>query len=553
MNKATHLTSRQKREWEDWLLTCRRLEETTKPSINETPTQQKKRIRQLLRPNNFDAFVDYYFKSEDFKPAPFGWFHWDAIRNVFVNKHRKHIWEWHRESAKSVFADIFVPIHKLATGDLTGMILAGESEDKAKNLIKDVEAQLRHNQKLINDFGNFGITGSWLSGFFQTSKGIGFWAFGLGQNPAGVRNAFKRPNLGIVDDADNKDKAKNQKLTKERVDWIKGEFMGCLAKDDRCFIYVNNRVHKEGITAHIVGNVEEDDLKDDSFAHIQACLTEHPITHKPIYPDGLTEAEILADLKEKGAVPAWKEYYSLEDCAAKVSDYGLRNALRQLYHKHIEEGNLFTDENMPWAVPYQLEQYDALVTYCDPAFGESGKGCYKCIALVGKKKHTYDILWVWLRQKGNWVAAHRYIAEEIGTIPQVPCSKHLLGKIKGQIRHWVEANELQRTELRKTYQIENLNHRIPWYPRYDRDKKPEKIGRIENLEPIANHGHLRFNSNFKGNKDMMKLREHFKSFPNGFIDGADTVQGAKTKLDKMVIQRSKKVRTGKYNKYNSRW
>ncbi len=174
------LTGKQKREWEEWLLTCRRLDEITKPTVNVTFVQQKKRIKRLLKPHNFEAFIDYYFKSTDFDPAPLGWFHKRAIDNLFIQKYRKHIWEWHRESAKSVFADIFVPIHLLATGDLTGMILAGESEDKAKNLIKDVEAQLRHNQKLINDFGDFGITGSWLSGFFQTGKGIGFWVFGLG-------------------------------------------------------------------------------------------------------------------------------------------------------------------------------------------------------------------------------------------------------------------------------------------------------------------------------------------------------------------------------------
>ncbi len=177
------LTSKQKREWEEWLLTCRRLEASTQPMIKETPKQQKKRINYLLNPSNFEAFIDYYFKSEDFKPAPLGWFHKKAIDNLFIQKYRKHIWEWHRVSAKSVFADIFIPIHLLASGNLTGMILAGESEDKAKNLIKDVEAQLRHNQKLITDFGNFAVTGSWLSGFFQTGKGIGFWAFGLGQNP----------------------------------------------------------------------------------------------------------------------------------------------------------------------------------------------------------------------------------------------------------------------------------------------------------------------------------------------------------------------------------
>lgn len=547
------LTAKQKREWEEWQITCKKIdEETAEQIIKETPAKKKARIKKLLKPENFELFINHYFGTKEFKPAPLGWFHKQAIENVFVERHRKHIWEWHRESAKSVFACIFIPIYKLVTGDLTGMILAGENEDKAKNLIKDVEAQLRHNNKLKNDFGDFGLTGSWLSGYFQTKNSIGFWSFGLGQNPAGVRNGFKRPNLGIIDDADNKDKAKNQKLTKERVDWCKGEFMGCLAKDNRCFIFVNNRVHNQGITAHMVGDVEENDTKDESFAHIKVCLTEDPKTHLPIFPEGLTEKEILADLKEKGAVPAWKEYYSLEDTVAKIVDYGINNALRQLYHKHVIKGNIFTDENLHWAEPFLLSSYDALVTYCDPAFGESGKGCYKCIALLGKKGSFYDVLYVWLRAKGNWVNAHRYIAENLEYLEEIPSAKSHGKTVKDAVRHWVEANDLQKTELRKTYQLENEGHDVPWYPKFDDEKKAEKIGRIENLEPLANHGHLRFNINMKGSKDMKTLRDQFKGFPNGFIDGPDTVQGAKTKLDKLARNKNFKSRVGNYIK-KSRW
>ena len=164
------LSGKKKQEWQQWVLTCKRIERSTGIIKKETRIQKNKRIQRLLKPQHFEAFIRYYFASEDFDPAPLGWFHKKAIDNLFVKKYRKHIWEWHRESAKSVFADIFVPIYLLVSGKLTGMILAGENEDKAKNLIKDVEAQLRYNQKLIDDFGDFKISGSWLSGFFQTER-----------------------------------------------------------------------------------------------------------------------------------------------------------------------------------------------------------------------------------------------------------------------------------------------------------------------------------------------------------------------------------------------
>lgn len=547
-----HMTAKEKREWKAWELYCQRLEIVTMPTVKETPAQKKKRIAHLLKPENFEAFISYYFANEDFQPAPLAWFHKRAIDNVFVKKLRKHIWELHRESAKSVFGDIFIPINKLVTGNLTGMILASETADKAKNLIKDVEAQLRHNQKLIADFGNFGITGSWSGSFFQTNKGIGFWSFGLGQNPAGVRSGFKRPNLGIVDDGDNKDSAKNQELTKERVSWIKGEFMGCLAKDNRTFILLNNRVHPKGITAHMVGDYEEGLPVDESFAHIKAYLTENPITHEAIFPEGNTEREILQSFIDNGAVPAWKEYYSLEDCAAKVADYGLRVAIRQMYHTYLEDGEMFTDENMPFATPFPLEEYDALVTYCDPAFGESGKGSFKGIALVGKKGHYYDILWVWLRQKGNWIKAHRNIAETFTTIDQLTCDSSAVEALQIKLKNYVEANSLQKTELNKSYKLENLNYDKPWFPLYDDDRKPDKIERIETLEPIANHGLMRFNENFKGTKDMNQLRDQFKQFPKGKVDGPDAVKSAIDKLDSLTKKSASTWRMGGFFKNKSR-
>lgn len=553
-------SAKDKRAWEEWQLTCKRIRNGSVVNKSESESAKAKRIKRLLNPDNFEEFIQYYFKLPDTTLAPFGWFHKQAVQNLLKDRKRKHVWELHREAAKSVFADIFVPIHMLISGRLTGMILASENADKAKNLIKDVEAQLRNNQKLIHDFGDFGITGTWMQGFFQTESGIGFWSFGLGQNPAGVRNGFLRPNLGIVDDADNKDAAKNQKLTKEKVDWIKGEFMGCLAKDNRYFIYVNNRVHKSGITAHILGDLEEGDPKDESYAHIKAYLTENSQTHEPIFPiQCRNEAELLEYFKSVGAVPAWKEYYSLEDCVAKIWDYGYRNAMRQLYHTHIEDGGRFNDTNMPWVQALPLHEYDALVTYCDPAFGESDKGCYKAVGLVGLKNRDYHILWVWIRQQGNFATAQRNIALKIKEGTPVFETPHAKWSQKINCEHYVESNDLQKILLKKIYQ--DLNDSlpngevwggVPFWPRFDMDKKADKIGRIESLEPLAEHGHIGFNIALKADKDMLVLRDQFKAFPDGFIDGPDMVEGAISKLNIRKRSSGTKMRSGKYKKSTQR-
>lgn len=550
------LSTKERKAWDEWQLTCKRIRLGSAINHSETEATKAKRIKRLLKPEHFEEFINYYFKLPDTSLAPLAWFHHQAIQNIFVLKKRKHIWRLHREAAKSVFADIFVPIHMLVSGKLTGMILASENADKAKNLIKDVEAQLRNNQKLIHDFGSFDITGSWMQGFFQTNAGdasIGFWSFGLGQNPAGVRNGFLRPNLGIVDDADNKDLAKNQKLTKEKVDWIKGEFMGCLAKDDRYFIYTNNKVHKAGITAHLLGDLEEGDAIDTSYATITAYLTENPKTHEPIFPiDTKDETVMLQHFIDSGAAPAWDEYYTLQDCVNKIIDYGYRNAMRQLYHTHIEDGNRFTDNNMPWVQCLPLHEYDALVTYVDPAFGESDKGCYRAVGLIGLKGRDYDIIWIWIRQNGNFVAAQRNIALKIKE--GAPIFETETAKFRQIVNcdHWVESNELQKILLKKMYEDENARHEVPFWARFDMDKKADKIGRIESLEPLADNGQIRFNQALKADKDMLVLRDQFKGFPDGFIDGPDMIEGAIAKLNIKRRVSTSKIRQGQYKKLTAR-
>lgn len=547
-----HLSASEKRAYEEFLEAGRRIKAGTAPP-RESEATKRRRVARLLKPENFEEFCKFYFETPDVTLAPFGWFHNEAVENVFIRRMRKHIWEWHREAAKSVFADIFIPIFMLARGELTGMILASENEDKAKNLIKDVENQLRNNLRLINDFGDFHITGTWLQSFFQTGEGIGFWAFGLGQNPAGVRNGFLRPNLGLVDDADNKDKAKNQKLVKERVDWIQGEFMGCLAKDNRCFIYVNNRVHKAGITAHLAGDLEEDDEKDDSFAHVKCYLTEDRITHQPIVPEWGSEAEMLEYLKAASAVPAWKEYYSLEDCVKKIRDYGRSNSLRQLYHKHIIEGNRFTEDMLPWGNMLPLHKYDALVTYCDPAYGESKKGCYRAIVLVGVTGHAFHVIWAWMSKTGSYAAAHYRIAENLDKGEVVFKNQHFGARVKLNVQHWVESGNLQKTVLKMTYK--ELNATLPdhWMPRFDMDVKGDKVGRIEGLEPLAEQGLLVFNEMMRKDRSMLELREQFKEFPDGMMDGPDAVEGAVSKLRKKKKTSRRDPKGGYYTKNRKRF
>lgn len=526
------LSNKEKKLWKQWQDLCTRISQSEVAITIETEQEKQQRIKHLLKPENHEQFCDYYFPH--YKTSKFGWFHKECNKAVLIDKNDFIVNEWSREFAKSVSVNVFLSIKLLVNGWLTGLILASETEDKAKRLIGDIQAELMHNKRLINDFGEFNILGSWLQANFYTGSGIGFWAFGIGQNPAGTRSGAKRPNLGIADDCDSKKKSKNENWANEQVDWLLGEFMGCLSTLDNIFIYNNNRVSKKGLTAHVVGDIEESYPKREGIKHIKAYFTENPKTREMLLP-------------EQGGVPAWKERYTIEVCKRKIAKMGFRNAMRQLYHKDLPQGTRFKECNLPWAKPLPLDQYDALVTYCDPAFGESGKGCYRSIVFVGRTKNYYDILSVWLSQTGNFIEAHYRLHKEIREKSPVFIGQNAGLRLK-MCDHWVESNDLQKILLKRLYQEANENREEAWFPRFDMDKKPDKIGRIEALEPLAENLHIRFNENMKTDKDMQVLREQFLSFPEGFIDGPDSVEGAIGKLRKKDVKKGFRPKTGSYTK-----
>jgi hypothetical protein len=528
------LTAKEKREWERYLQSCRDTRKATVVTIHETVEQKQKRIKKLLKTENWALFCTYYFKH--YMSADFAYFHLEAGDAILLDNESLVALEWPRECAKSVFM-IFMVINKLVRGELDGLILGSKTEPKAKQLIKDIQIELSSNEKLINDFGDFNLSGSWKDGFYVTGEGIGFWAFSLGQDPSGTREGFRRPSMGILDDVDSFKTAKNQRIIKEQISWIFGEFFGCFATKNWQIVLANNRVVKNGVVAHFVGDIEEGDAKREGLWHSKVYWTEDPDTHEKLLP-------------EEGGVPCWIENYTIEHCIKRFKAMGRRDGMRQLYHTDVKPGNIFTDEMMPWVEPLPLDQYDALVSYTDPAYGESKKGCYRAVILIGLKGHDYDILWCWLRLHGSFAQAQYDLNNRLAEngLYRITNGKASDAGITSCV-HWTEANDLQKPHLKRIYEDLNRNIDLPFYPKLDMDKKGEKLGRIETLEPLAEVGHVRFNVLLKNDKDMRELRDQFMDFPNGYLDGIDAVHGGIVKLNKTKKkQASKSGRLGRFIK-----
>lgn len=505
--------NKKERLFRDWLKDCERISKATVVEQIETQEQKQTRIARLQK--NFVAFCKYYFPHYmDDGKTDMGWFHRKAAKEIVADPDIFAVLEWPREHAKSVFANVFVPMFLKATEDLTGMMVGSANQEKASGLLKDIHAELVANQRFISDYGQQHIVGSWLDGHFSTADSIGFWAFGRGQSPRGARESANRPNYGVIDDIDDKVIVKNQQRVTEAVDWVLGDFFGGMSIRGARLVIAGNRIHKKSILAHLVGDIEPEDPKNPEVFHLKVFALENPRTRK----------------KDMQGQPAWKERYSIEMLQKKMRKYGRRNALREFFHEHIVEGIIFKNDNFIWAELPPLKKANAIVTYNDPSFKDTKKNDFKAILLLAMNGKYIDVYKAWVRQEtpSAMVRGHYDMAEDIGDLIA---------------RHYMEANFMQDSHL-ESYETEGEKRGWQLPLRADKRKKPHKEERIEELEPLFERHLVRFNIKEKHSPDMQELVNQFLSFPHGHDDGPDAFEGGLHYLKKMK-KGKRKPRTGK--------
>lgn len=510
---------REEQAYQTYLKLTERVHEQTKSVPIETSKQKSNRIQHLL--NNPIAFIKYYFGH--YIDSDFAWFHRELINAAVDNQDLFCVAELPREHAKSVLINIFIPLLLKAKGELTGMILASANFEKAQKLLSGIQAELEKNQLYINDFGEQISGADWRTGHFITKDGIGFWAFGRGQSPRGVRVGKNRPNYGSIDDIDDKPLVKNSQRVHEALEWVLEDFFGAMNITGSRLMVAGNRIHPKSVLAHLVGDVNIGDPKREGLTHIKAYAIENPVT------------------KEKAGVedgqPAWSRY-SMKQLVKKFEKMGYASYRREFFHEHIESGLNFKHDWIQWGKMLPIEKYDSIVTYCDPSFTNNKTSDYKAIVTVGKKGKHYHVLHAWVRQASihSMVVAFYDIYE----------------LLKNFSTYWIEANMLQALLLDDfDEEAEDRGFALPIRP--DKTKKPDKYTRIENLTPLFERLLYTFNEEHRENPDMQMLVNQLLAFGGGgHDDGPDALEGGTTKVNKATKKQKFKPRMGKYKKRSRR-
>ncbi len=509
-----------------WQEHCRHIQEmTVKIAVESVEQVEKRKERARL---DYQLFTEYYFPhycldKESGSIIKNAAFHNEWAYKILLDKNFFGVAEWPREHAKSVHNTIIIPLWLKVNGELDGMLVTSKSEDAAKRLLGDIQAELEFNARFIADWGEQFNEGTWEDGSFITKDNTFFIALGRGQSPRGIRYKGKRPNFGVSDDIDDDIIVNNQSRVQSVVEWLLGAFYGALDIRQSRFIMVGNRFHPKQILAHIVGDVDEGD---------------------PIRP-GLTHSKIFATTNgELDGEPVWWQKFTKEALHRRFQIIGTIMALREYFHKYVMKGKRFKTEWIHWDDILPLDKYDAKVVYFDPSYKSTTSNDFKAIRFWGKVGIKKHLLKSFVRQT-TITQAVKWMYDLYESLPD--------GQ-KGEVEFWMEEVFLQ-DQFFADFEAEAQLRGYYLPIRGDKRTKPEKFARIEAMTPIYERGHVVWNIAEKKSPDMQTGLIQYLGFEKGSAindDAPDADEGAWYKLDKKTYAQKHKPEWGK-DKNNHSW
>ena len=461
---------------ERWKQHCETVQAATAVNINETQAQRLARIRHLR--TDYAAFVDYYFphwtiNPETGKATPCAPFHVSAANKILKDRNLKAAFQWHRGAAKSTNMDVFVPMWLMAQEhrEINVMVLVGKSEDNAKTLLGDIQAELQYNQRYIHDFGEQYNVGTWEEGEFVTRSEVAFFARGRGQSPRGLRYRSHRPDYVVIDDLDDDELVESPARVTKLFDWVRSALFGTLDGGRGRFIMVGNLIAKNSVLAKWC------DIKS---VHV---------TKVNIYDS-------------KGGI-SWASKWTPQEVKDIENVVGYRAFQKEYMNNPIIEGAIFRNEWIRWGKRPAWSKFSELVLYIDPSFKGSIKNDYKAAKLWGKAGTMLYHLRAFVRQSSvaemvRWCYDLYEWTREQGI----------------SVRWYMEANFMQDTildEFRREGELRSYQLPITG----DKRKKPDKFQRVEAISPLWERGFVVYDETQKDDPDMLAGIDQTLAFEKG--------------------------------------
>jgi phage terminase large subunit-like protein len=424
---------------------------------SETAAEKKARIKRLQK--DPAAFVAYYFPH--YATCKSAHFHIAFAKAVQRHPTQKHFAQWGRALAKSVWSDVILPFWLWTLGELNYVVIIGNSKDKASRLLEDLQAELEANPRIIADYGEQRLEGSWEAGNFKTRGGLVGRALGMGQSVRGLRNQAQRPDMVVLDDIETKDLVKNPRRQDEMVRWIERDLIPTMDGPRRRMIYANNRfaprmIQTELQARHPKWKVHEVNAYD-------------PVTYEPSWQSKY-DAQYFKDLEEEIGVLAAKAEYNNEP--------------------HVE-GKIFTQEQIQWGARPRLNQFSIIVGHWDIAYAGTPTADFNAIKVWGLKGRQFWNLYNYVRRSKMAAAVH-WMCDIQKSLPK---TVSIIWRYESQF--WND--EVQRTinEVQEATGVELALIKVD-------TPRSNKYERILTMQPTYQNGRPYYDEKLKANNDTQQ-------------------------------------------------
>lgn len=339
--------------------------------VKETEEEQEKRVKHLLKPENYIKFFDYYFGIDSGLPladAPSSAFHQESYMKLYNDPYIVQLRQWFRGAAKSLHTNVGNILHLKENDELNFAVIIGRNEGLAKILLQDLQVHLESNERIIKDFGLQLRYGSWADGDFETTDGKHFKALGLNQPFRGLRFGAARPDFASVDDCEDRDQAKNADMVRKYGDKIVSDLGKAFHFRRGRMVIPNNYIAENGLVDYII-----DKKQGSKHLHIH-----------------------LVNLSDKAGNPSWPERMSRADVERINGDTDYYVSQREDYNNPIEEGKLFKAEEILTRKVHHREAWDGFIAHWDLSY--TAMGDHKAGVLLGVQGLRLTVLKVFCQR-----------------------------------------------------------------------------------------------------------------------------------------------------------
>ena len=447
------------------------------PFPNDTLEKRETRKSQCL--NNFFLFCKTYFPH--YFTKPFGKFHHKLIKIAQKQQCISAI-AGPRAHGKTVILSITYPIWLALKEQIHFPVFISENKDISKSKVDAMRAEFAYNARIINDFGKQIRFGSWEDYDFTIITGARFLAQGYRQMIKGLLHGPYRPDYVIFDDLEGHLSIDSERISKKKIDYIRGDSFGALSKKGR-IIWLGNLTHSTSALARFKTFCDENPKNQQ--VHFYLFKAENKKS-KLLWPEGFTKKD-LQKIKNAMGTINYEKHYQMNP---------------------IIEGDIFKDIWFQY-IQFQVSnfKYQKIITYIDPSLASGKTADYKAIITLGWDGNFYDVLDCFIRKCSiETMIEHCY---------NLYFQFHpIIYGMEDNFWQSILFLDFDRAAKKKGFHL----------PMRGITNTIKKEMRIESLSPLFERDKIRFATN---SQDIKLLKEQLLGFPGyPYDDGPDALQGA---------------------------